>query len=49
MQNSVICPVCGYEMELDEGTQDGDVVMCPKCGAELKLSISEGEVLVEVV
>ena len=49
MRGSIICPICGYEMEVDESIEDGEVVVCPKCGAELKLTFSDGEILVDVV
>lgn len=49
MRGSIICPVCGYEMEVDESIEDGEIVACPKCGAELRLTFSEGKIDVDVV
>lgn len=49
MRGSIVCPVCGYEMEIDESIENGEVVVCPKCGAELRLTFSDDEIYVDVV
>ncbi len=32
------CPVCGGEIELAEGTVEGELLECPDCGTELEVA-----------
>jgi len=32
------CPVCGAEIDLPEGTVEGELVECPDCGVELEVT-----------
>jgi NADPH-dependent 2,4-dienoyl-CoA reductase/sulfur reductase-like enzyme len=32
-----LCPVCKYQMQLDDSCRDGDAVSCPACGVEFRL------------
>lgn len=34
---TVVCPVCGVEVEVPANAKDGDVITCPVCYARLKL------------
>lgn len=36
------CPVCEHEIQLQEGTKDGDRITCPNCFAQLAIKIEEG-------
>lgn len=38
---SVECPVCLNEVEIPEGTRDGDTITCPYCYAELRVHQTE--------
>jgi alpha-aminoadipate carrier protein LysW len=38
------CPSCYFEIELDEGTIEGEVIPCPDCGVDLEILKIEGEV-----
>jgi alpha-aminoadipate carrier protein LysW len=31
------CLECGAELGLDEGVEEGEIVVCPDCGAELEV------------
>ena len=31
------CPVCAAEIELPEGTVEGELIECPECGTELEV------------
>ena len=31
------CPVCGTDVELPEGTVQGELITCPDCGVELEV------------
>jgi len=31
------CPECAAEIELGEGTEQGEIVTCPDCGSELEV------------
>ncbi len=32
-----LCPVCKYQMQLNESCEDGDVVTCPACGVNFRV------------
>jgi NAD(P)H-nitrite reductase large subunit/Zn ribbon nucleic-acid-binding protein len=32
-----LCPVCKFQIQVDEGHKDGDTVTCPACGFEFRL------------
>ena len=32
------CPSCFFEIELDEGTIEGEVIPCPDCGVDLEIT-----------
>ncbi len=32
------CPVCGAEIEMVEGTVQGELLECPDCGVELEVT-----------
>jgi alpha-aminoadipate carrier protein LysW len=31
------CPVCGADVELPQGTVQGELITCPDCGVELEV------------
>jgi alpha-aminoadipate carrier protein LysW len=31
------CPECAAEIELADGTEQGEIVTCPDCGSELEV------------
>jgi len=33
----VICPECGAEVNLEAGTETGEIVVCPDCGIDLEV------------
>lgn len=33
-----LCPVCDAEIDLPEGTVEGELIECPECGTELEVS-----------
>ena len=37
------CPSCYFEIELDEGTIEGEVIPCPDCGVDLEITKIDGE------
>ncbi len=34
---TVECPECAAELELEEGIEEGEIVVCPDCGVELEV------------
>jgi len=32
-----LCPECAAEVELDKGTEVGEILECPDCGVELEV------------
>jgi len=32
------CPSCFFEIELDEGTIEGEVIPCPDCGVDSEIT-----------
>jgi alpha-aminoadipate carrier protein LysW len=39
------CPVCGADIKLEEGTEQGELLSCSECGTELEvLNIDPAEV-----
>ncbi len=41
----VICPVCKYQMTLDQAPKEGDRLSCPVCGAEFRLERLAGRLV----
>lgn len=39
---SVVCPVCGADVELPADCKDNDEIVCPVCGAVLRVFIVDG-------
>lgn len=37
MVKTAECPVCGADVELPEGTVQGELITCPDCGVELEV------------
>jgi alpha-aminoadipate carrier protein LysW len=37
MSQTVTCPECAAEFELDPGTEVNEIVVCPDCGVELEV------------
>ncbi len=37
MTKTAECPVCGADVELPEGTVQGELITCPDCGVELEV------------
>ena len=37
------CPSCYFEIELDEGTIEGEVIPCPDCGVDLEITKIDGD------
>jgi len=37
------CPSCYFEIELDEGTIEGEVIPCPDCGVDLEIIKIDGD------
>lgn len=35
--NTVLCPECEADVEVEEDVMVGEVVVCPDCGAELEV------------
>ncbi|MDB5078481.1 MAG: lysine biosynthesis protein LysW [Chloroflexi bacterium] len=35
--NTVACPECGGDVNLNENVEKGEIVQCPDCGAELEV------------
>jgi alpha-aminoadipate carrier protein LysW len=31
------CPECGGELDLQQGLEEGEIVVCPDCGVELEV------------
>ncbi len=34
---TVICPVCGAEIEVDQTVELGEIIVCPDCGVDLEI------------
>ena len=32
-----VCVVCDAEIEIPEGTEQGEIIECPECGSELEV------------
>jgi alpha-aminoadipate carrier protein LysW len=32
------CPVCGAELELASGVEEGEIIVCDDCGSELEVT-----------
>jgi len=37
MNDYAICPECGADITLADGTLEGEIIQCPDCGAELEV------------
>jgi alpha-aminoadipate carrier protein LysW len=35
--STVICPECEAEIELEVGTEVGEIIVCPDCGVDLEV------------
>ena len=33
----VHCPECEAELEMEEGVEEGEIIVCPDCGVELEV------------
>jgi len=33
-----VCIVCGSELELNDGTEEHEIIMCDECGTELEIT-----------
>jgi uncharacterized protein YbaR (Trm112 family) len=42
MMETVVCPVCGADVELAPDTKENDEVVCPVCGAVLRVFKVDG-------
>lgn len=40
---TVVCPLCGFRVEMEEQDFDDEIV-CPECGGKLRVSIKGGTV-----
>ena len=36
--SNVTCPECAAEFELDEGTEENEIIVCPDCGVDLEVT-----------
>jgi len=36
--NAVSCPECEAQIELDAGTEAGEIIVCPDCGVDLEVT-----------
>ena len=36
--HGVLCPVCKFQMQMDESTQEGSIITCPACGLDFKIA-----------
>jgi 3-phenylpropionate/trans-cinnamate dioxygenase ferredoxin reductase subunit len=36
--HGVLCPVCKFQMQMDESTTEGDIITCPACGLDFKVA-----------
>ncbi|MBI1793667.1 MAG: lysine biosynthesis protein LysW [Chloroflexi bacterium] len=36
--NAVSCPECEAQIELDAGTDAGEIIVCPDCGVDLEVT-----------
>jgi alpha-aminoadipate/glutamate carrier protein LysW len=34
---NVTCPECGAEFNLDQGTEQNEIIVCPDCGVDLEI------------
>ena len=35
--NTVECPECAAVLELEDGIEEGEIIVCPDCGVELEV------------
>lgn len=36
--NTVTCPECGAEINLDANVEAGEIIVCPDCGVDLEVT-----------
>lgn len=36
--SNVTCPECAAEFELEEGTEENEIIVCPDCGVDLEVT-----------
>lgn len=39
--NTVTCPECAAEFDLDAGVETGEIIVCPDCGVDLEVTSLE--------
>ena len=39
--STATCPECAAEFELDEGTEENEIIVCPDCGVDLEVTALE--------
>ncbi|MEL9990280.1 MAG: lysine biosynthesis protein [Thermoproteus sp.] len=44
---TVICKVCGGEIELPDDVMDGEITSCPTCGTRYIVRLKDGKVELE--
>lgn len=42
LMETVVCPVCGADVDLEPGTKENDEIVCPVCGAVLRVFKADG-------
>lgn len=36
--HGVLCPVCKFQMQMDDATKEGDIITCPACGLDFRIA-----------